>query len=225
MPGNLIEGNIVGVQMVGTVENINKTTALGNTISGDVIDANSYGIFINGAASSQITGNDLSRNTAIGLAITGSLAQLNTATGNQINENGSLVSGASTSSTIGDGVYIEGASNNMIVGNTINSSGLVDQNKQRSGVGVYLFDNASGNQVARNTIKGSSAYGILVYNSAGNLASIPLTGKSANTITGSGIASFREYTGPAPAATIASTSTVTTASIAARKEHKLKKKR
>jgi hypothetical protein len=199
--GNTIGGNVVGVQVAGLVEEVidpsnGKPIPLGNAIVGDVIDGNTDAVFINESSGNQVSANDLSRNTAIGLTIFGALAQSNTATGNTISGNGSASSGVSPSSTVGDGVFISGASNNTIVGNTIDSSGLVKPKGQSNGVGVYLFNRASGNRVASNSIHGSSAYGILVYNSAGNLAQIPRSGKGSNTIGGSGIANFREFTGP-----------------------------
>ncbi len=194
--------------MAGLVEQVTdssngKPIPLGNAIIGDVIDGNTDGVFINESSGNQVSADDLSRNTAIGLAISGALAQTNTATGNTISGNGSASSGASPSSTFGVGVFISGASDNTISGNTIDSSGLVKPKGQSNGVGIYLFDRASGNRVASNTIRGSTAYGILVYNSAGNLAQIPRSGNGSNTIGGSGIADFREFTG---AVTTAATS-------------------
>ena len=48
---------------------------------------------------------------------------------------------------------------------------------------------------------GQHAYGILLFNSAANLPAVPRTGHDANTISGSGIAGFREFTGPLTAST------------------------
>jgi parallel beta-helix repeat protein len=208
--GNTIEGNVVGVQVAGLVEVVKDPTTganipSGNAIVGDVIDANTYGVFLNGTSGNEVAADDLSRNTAIGLSIVGALAQDNTATGDTISGNGSASSGVSPSSTTGDGVFISAAGDNTVVGNTIDSSGQVKPKGQSNGVGVYLFDGASGNRVASNTIRGSSAYGILVYNSAGNLGQIPRVGKGSNTIGGSGIADFREFTGPAASTTTGST--------------------
>jgi parallel beta-helix repeat protein len=204
---NTIAGNVVGIQLAGSIEPLPGFTA-GNTIQGNTIDANTYGVFLTNGSHNKIVGNDLSLNTSIGLSIVGTASGSNTATSNRIFGNGSAASGASSSNPIGDGVYIESAVNNTITGNTIQANGLRGTNP--SGVGVYVFDNASGNKVTSNIIQGNTGYGILVYNSASNLSSIPLNGKTANTIGGSGIASFREYTGPVTTTTTTSASVVTT---------------
>jgi parallel beta-helix repeat protein len=189
---NTIGGNVVGVQVVGIVEKF-ANLPTGNVIVGDTIDFNTYGVFLSGASGNAVVNDNLSLNTSIGLSIVGSLASGNTVTGNTISGNGSLASGPQPGGGNGDGVYIDGAKSNIIEHNTIQNNGL--GGKSPTGVGVYIFDNASGNIVASNVIKGNTAYGILVFNSAANLSSIPMTGKAVNKISGSGIASFREFTG------------------------------
>ena len=114
--------------------------------------------------------------------------------GNTINFDGSPASGAPAGSTIGDGVYIDGARGNTFVRNQIRRNGV--GGPKPSGVGVYLFDGASGNIVANNVIQANTAYGILVFNSASNLGTIPRNGPTANMLGGDGIADFREFTGP-----------------------------
>jgi len=188
-----VTGNTIGIQIVGVVANQGASISSGNSVLQNTIDRNTYGVFINGGKANTITGADISLNSKIGLSILGGSAMGNVVKSNTFNQNGSAASGATAGSTVGDAIYIESASGNTIQNNLIQNSGL--HGKSPNGVGVYIFSNASGNQVSRNTIKGSSAYGIFVYNSAANLSSIPRTGPAQNTISGSGIASFREFTG------------------------------
>src|SRR5262249_45101170 len=65
-------------------------------------------------------------------------------------------------------------------------------------VGVYIVGHAgsaTGNQILGNTIKKNSRYGVILYNAPAN--TVPQSGKGANTIRGSGIANFREFSGAA----------------------------
>ncbi len=103
-----------------------------------------------------------------------------------------------------DGVYIEAAASDGVQGAKPNvlSNNMISGNGQ---VGVYIALEANGNQVRKNTIRNSKQYGIFLYNSAGNLGAIPRTGPDMNMISGSGIANFREYTGP-----LTTTTTTTT---------------
>ena len=198
---NLIEGNVVGVEVVGIVEKF-PGQPTGNLIVGDTVDANTFGVYINEAQGNAILDNDLSRNTSIGLSIVGSLATGNTATGNVIDAN------------LQHGVYIEAAASNGVQGATPN---LIARNEisGNSQVGVYIALQANGNQVRRNTIRKNKQYGIFLYNAAGNLGAVPRTGPDMNQISGSGIADFREFTGPL---------TKTTAGSSTPKGPKVKKK-
>ncbi len=188
---NGIGGNVVGVEVVGLVEKF-PGQPTGNVIVGDTIDANTFGAYINEAQGNAVLGDDLSRNTSIGLSIVGSLATGNTATGDVIDAN------------LQDGVYIEAAASNAVQGASPNqvANNQVDGSGQ---VGVYIALGANGNQVRRNTIRGSKQYGIFLYNAAGNLGAVPRTGPDANAISGSGIADFREFTGPLTTTTGSST--------------------
>jgi parallel beta-helix repeat protein len=178
---NLIGENFIGVEIVGVTSS--------DVIANDRIGGNTFGVYLNGAAGSLIAFNSIVDNTDIGLSILGSLSTTNDVQGNAIQRN------------IFAGVYIEGASNNTIgtlAAKPGSKSGLgVPNNISRNGsVGVYLFGGATGNAFRRNTIQGNGLYGVLLYNSAGNVPGIPRTGPDANQIGGSGIASFREFTGP-----------------------------
>jgi parallel beta-helix repeat protein len=198
---NTIAGNNIGIEIVGVVSQLQsgQSPALfsGNVVEQDTVDLNGYGVFINGGQYNAITGNDLSLNSSIGLAIVGGAAMVNTVTGNTIDLNGSAASGAVAGATVGAGVFIDGAKGNTIASNEINANGLRgSRGALPTGVGVYVFDNASGNRVVRNRMRNNTAYGILVYNSASNLAAIPRTGPDLNSIDGREIAEFREFTGP-----------------------------
>ncbi len=206
---NVIAGNAVGVEIVGVVAQlVAKAAPHGNVVALDTIAGNTFGIFINGGQYNTVVDDGLNLNSQIGLAIVGNSAKGNVAQGNTIAGNGSAASGAPPSSTVGDGVYIQSATGNTIQGNAIRQNGLppdLKGGKLADGVGVYVFDNASGNVVAQNNIQGNTAYGILVFNSASNLGTIYRTGSNKNAIVGSGIADFREFTGPVTTSAAGST--------------------
>jgi hypothetical protein len=196
---DLIAGNTVGVEVTGVVSSIDPQAQQGNVIASETIVRNTFGIFINGGQDVLAVSDNLSFNTEIGLSIVGATAQGNVVENDLISENGSLASGATAGSTVGDGIYIESAADNTIQSNLIDQNGIPTNTKTgqtANGVGLYIFDNARGDQVGKNTLQGNTGYGILVYNSASDLGGVHLNGPSQNTIKSSGIASFREYTGP-----------------------------
>jgi Periplasmic copper-binding protein (NosD) len=177
---NLIRGNNIGVEVAGVLSS--------NAIVENDIDNNAFGVFLNGAAGSLIAFNSIANNTAIGVSILGSLSTSNVVQGNGIDGNTFA------------GVYVEGAAGNTIgtgaAGSSTKSGVGVPNSISRNGsVGVYLFGGASGNEFRRNLIKANGLYGAFLFNSAGNVSGFVRSGPDANRIEGSGIASFREYTG------------------------------
>ena len=120
----------------------------------------------------------------------------------------------------GSGIYVEGGSRNIIGSRPSRTKGVkelpgdgnvVEDNTQ---VGIYIFNAgpATTNTIRSNRIRGvnytgrggpfNGDYGILLYNSSGNLSSpkgttgTSLQGRFSNKIGGTRIARFREYTGP-----------------------------
>ena len=61
------------------------------------------------------------------------------------------------------------------------------------GAGVYIFNHSTGNVVVGNHIVKNQAYGIILYNSAGNSTT---AGLKKNKVSGNPLANFREFTGP-----------------------------
>jgi hypothetical protein len=190
--GNLVGDNLVGVEVAGALSN-------GTTVAQCMITGNSFGVFINDAKSVTIggnasAGNVIARNRSVGVEITGASASGNLVSGNRIDANYSPTLAAATE---GVGVFVSQSTGNAIQDNpSISNNGLV---------GVYLFGvvpgpGAPANMVQRNTITNNIQYGVFLFNSAGNFFSVIQTGPSANRISGSRIANFREFTGPVPTA-------------------------
>lgn len=118
----------------------------------------------------------------------------------------------SSVSVFGSGVYIQSGEKNSVVGNTI---------QDNTQVGVYVFNfgtisstsNTTNNKIVsvpiynviqQNVITGvqhpagpyNGDYGVLLFDSSGNLPGVPQVGPTSNNIQGNRIANFREYTGP-----------------------------
>ena len=184
---NLIEDNIAGVEIVGTVSTTHGnplvTHAIVNQVQFNTITRNLIGVYLNETTNNVIINNTIVGNASIGVALVGNLTTDNLVQGNNINSNRD----AASNPTNGTGVYIESASNNFIQDNTITKNGLV---------GVYLFNGATGNLVRRNRILKNLKYGVFLYNSAGNVNQIIRRGADSNRLQGNVIANFREFTGP-----------------------------
>jgi hypothetical protein len=195
--GNSIEGNLIGVTKA----------AGGQPVS------NQYGIWIDdvtlvtigGTAEGQ--GNEIADNTKAGVYISGV-----DASGNQIEGNSIL--GPVIRSSVGKGtrtnptnpfpigVFIENASSNTIGGTGAGQGNTISGNN----VGVYIVGSggsSTNNQILGNQIgvaanggpdPGNVLYGVIFVNAPDNSA--PESGPGANRIVGSGIANFREYSGP-----------------------------
>lgn len=224
-------------------DNVIRNNKIGPAINSEVNDAsrrigNYYGLEIKNASSNQVDNNDISRNVSVGISIVDTTAINNRVTTNRIKDNGAygevvkkangevipgvirLVPRATGALAYGVGVYIERARNNQIGSAAPTGRGVRENTALGNRIvgntlaNVMIFNNASGNQVRSNTIKGDEAgdrtgqtrdgirretswYGILLYNSIGNLDNnIPRSGKYAPT--GHAFANFREYTGNVP---------------------------
>jgi parallel beta-helix repeat protein len=179
---------------------------------------NVVGIWINDVPGNQIKNNVVSANTQAGVYIDGADASGNVVQGNII---GLGPDGQKTylpvSANIAKedpthqfpiGVYIQDSSNNTVGGTVAGQRNLISDNQ----VGVYIFGkngSSSNNQIIGNWIglaaDGTSSaathnqfYGVILFNAPNNTVppdnGVP-SGPSANTITGSGIANYREFSG------------------------------
>ena len=100
------------------------------------------------------------------------------------------------------GVYIQDASSNTIggtgdgEGNTIsgNSVGVYIFGKSGSSSGNQMLGNSFGSSLGSGPAPGNAFYGVLLSNAPANNA--PGSGAGANRFQRSGIADFREYSGP-----------------------------
>ena len=218
---NHILGNEVGVEVDGSTATNNLialnaigpapgTYAEGSPNVGGL--GNFYGIYVNNTQGNQIIGNQVDRNLSVGVAIVGASADSNSVQGNFVGSNGgyglqspdgqSVTEVAITpgARVFGSGIYIEGGQGNVVAKNTIRDSAQV---------GVYIFNfgaltSAPNNSVTGNVIVGvnhpkgpwNGDYGVLLFDSSGNIPGVPQVGKSMNRISGNRIANFREYTGP-----------------------------
>jgi parallel beta-helix repeat protein len=209
--GNTIVNNAIGPDPA--TDDTKPTDRLGNY----------FGVEIEGASNNVILKNFVRRNISIGVAIigaqaTGNMVKQNTisvngAYGNMLPDGGVQVTTAvpGISQIFGTGVYIESAQNNIIGSQSRSGKkgpreipgdmNFINDNRL---VGVYLFSGALGNQVRSNEINGAfqtggiapGDYGILLYNSAGNVVAVDRAGPFMNKVRNNSIAQFREYTGP-----------------------------
>jgi hypothetical protein len=220
-PFNVISGNSVGIEFT----NINATSSNGvtNTVEYNYIGigknqkalGNVTGILVNDVPGTQIglagAGNTIAGNSEAGVYIIGSDATGNLVQGNDIGlgprgqtYNPLLQTHFRISSTnpFPIGVYIQDSSKNTIGGTAARAGNTISGNN----VGVYIFGtggSSTNNQVIGNLIglsvsggsgRGNLLYGVIFVNAPDNSA--PQSGRSANRITSSGIANFREYSGP-----------------------------
>jgi hypothetical protein len=138
----------------------------------------------------------ISANTSVGVYVLGSASTGNQITGNVIG----LGPDGTQRLPNQTGIYLENAPGNVIGGSTTASRNVISANFI---TGVYILGAQSvGNVVEGNLIGfasngttrvGNGQYGVLLYNAPAN--TVVRSGPSANRITGSGIASFREFTG------------------------------
>jgi titin len=198
--GNLIAGNSTGVELSGFNSSLSgPNMVIGNLIGIDAAGSvvpNEFGVWINDVPNAQIgepgAGNTISGSTQAGVYISGRDATGNKVQGNAIKGTPVLppypVSPSQDPFPIG--VYIQDSSSNTIggtgAGNTISGNNA----------GIYILGHsgsASGNLIGSNQITGSSLYGVILFNAPANM---PESGAGRNTISGSGIADLREYSGP-----------------------------
>jgi hypothetical protein len=219
---NVIGDNVVGIEIAVN----DPVLGNANSIEGNLIGVtkaaggqpvpNLYGIWLNDVGSvtiggtAQGQGNLIADNTNAGVHISGIEA-----TGNQIEGNSILGPNSPPSNnrrgTRTDptnpfpiGVYIENASSNTIGGTGAGQGNTISGNN----VGVYIVGtggSSTNNQILGNLIGASASggpnpgnvlYGVIFVNAPFNSA--PESGPGANRIIGSGIANFREYSGPVP---------------------------
>jgi len=215
---NLISGNYVGVMLATIPGQGNPNLVLGNLIgtdiSGEKSVGNIVGIYINGAAGSQIggtgsgAGNIVSGNTSVGVEIYGSASSGNSIEGNTIGlaaDGRGVFRNSHGLFTQRYGIFILNASANMI-GGTAGGAGNVISGNESAGVFIQsLAGNASGNTVDGNFIglgpggsagPGNNGYGIVLFNAPNN--TIGRAGPAANHFGRNGIADIRLFTGPVP---------------------------
>jgi hypothetical protein len=198
---NVISGNLVGIEISGTESS-------GNVVSGNLVGpasdgtagtGNIVGVYINGAPGNTIggsRGNVISGNNSVGVYILGSPSTGNQVTGNLIG----LAPDGLRPLPNQNGIFMENAPGNVIGGVSATSRNVISANRI---VGVYILGGQSvGNVVEGNLIgydafgrgrHGNGQYGVLLYNAPAN--TVVRSGPSANRITASGIANFREFTG------------------------------
>ena len=225
--GNVISANQVGIQIGGfNSTSTGYNTIIGNYIGiglGASSLGNAFGVWINNVPGNLITDNVISANSKTGIYINGANASGNKDQGTSANVvQGNIIGlgpdGKKTYLPIPSkgakqvlthpfpiGVYIEDSSNNTVGGPLAGQRNVISDNV----VGVYIFGkngSSSNNQIIGNWIglaaDGSSSYatqnqfyGVILFNAPAN--DVPQSGSGANTIRGSGIANFREYSGPA----------------------------
>jgi len=206
-PANVIGGNNVGIEITGvkTGGNVIEGNYIGVTKDGSPI-GNLYGIWIDNVPSNTIggtakgAGNTISGNEWAGVYIFGPDATGNLVEGNSILGRKNKRTKTDPTNPLPIGVFIQNSSSNTIggagAGNTIYGNN----------VGVYIVGtggSATGNQVLGNFIglsangtsrPGNVLYGVILVNAPNN--NVPQSGRSANKIVDSGIANFREYSGP-----------------------------
>jgi titin len=200
--GNLISGNIVGIMISGAESsgNVVAGNLIGPSGSGGAGAGNTVGVYINGAPGNTIggvRGNVVSGNSSVGIYILGSPSTGNVVAGNLIG----LAPDGIQRLPNPTGVYIENAPGNVIGGASASAVNVISAN---SSVGVYILGGQSvgnvveGNLIGSNTAGGRAGnrqYGVLLYNAPTN--TVVRSGPRTNRITGSGIANYREFLGPA----------------------------
>jgi hypothetical protein len=176
--GNLVQGNLIGTDVSGTLD-------LGNTVDGVLIFATSDNTIGSMAAGA---GNAISGNDRHGVTILDTGASGNDVLGNFI---GTDISGTVDLGNTIDGVFIAAASDNTIGGTAAGARNVISGNDDE---GIHIDDDASGNQVLGNFLGtdvtgteglGNSGNGIVVDNAADNSVGGIAEG-AANVISGSG---------------------------------------
>ncbi len=176
--------NTIGGVLVLSADN---TIGGTNTLTGNVISGNAYGVYLEGAgATGNLVIGNLIGTDQTGTKILGSNAdkvdgiEIDGSSNNIIGLP-STVPGTAPGNLIEGyqaGIYLfGGSSNNVIQGNAIRANGISTPNNSGQELGGILLSNASGNKVANNDISSNTGSGIVLFNGAmGNVV-------NANTIT------------------------------------------
>jgi hypothetical protein len=206
---NTVIGNFIGIgeaaSSLGNVVGLWINDVPGTRVTANVISANTQtGVYINGADASGSatlgTKANLVQGNIIGLGPDGKEPYLPVP-----------AKGATQDPTnpFPVGIYIQDSSDNTVGGAVASARNLISDNN----VGVYIFgtnDSSANNQIIGNWIglaaDGSSSpathnqfYGVMLFNAPHN--NVPpdngaTSGPTVNKISGSGIANFREFSGP-----------------------------
>ena len=207
---NVIGGNNVGIEISGFDSSlIGPNFIVGNYIGvtedGSPI-GNYYGIWINDVPNNLIggttngAGNTISDNKWAGVYISGLDATGNLVEGNSILGPNNKGTKTDPTNPLPIGVFIQNASSNTIggagAGNTIygNNVGVYIVGAGGSSTNNQVLDNFIGLSADGGSPPGNVLYGVILVNAPNNNA--PQSGPSANKIVGSGIANYREYSGP-----------------------------
>ncbi len=197
--GNLVEGNLIGTDVTGTVALANGMSGVqvvgssGNTVGGltstarNIISGNAtkYGVVINGsggASNNLVVGNYIGTNAAGTAGIPNSLGVniWNGATDNTIGGTGSagnLISGNAT-----DGIDIDGSSttDNLVEGNDLGTNQALTAAVGNASSGISVYGSSTGNTITGNIAAGN-VYGISLDGASGNLVMQNLVGVTAAT--------------------------------------------
>jgi titin len=213
--GNVVSGNLVGLEVAGSGQDLQSAGPPGNILQGNLVgtDAtgsrpvgNEVGVDLNSSRANLLAGSVVSGNTQFGILLFGNLTTGNALQGNRI---GTAADGR-TAFRNPDGTFlqpigvaIQDASNNTVGGAASGAGNVITGNEQ---AGVYILghsNSAVGNLVAGNAIglnadgsrgAGNGEYGVLLYNAAQNTVS--RSGSGANRFGPVQIAQIREFTGP-----------------------------
>lgn len=204
VPGsrNVISGNQVGIEISGKDSrgNVVVGNAVGPTRAGTAGAGNGIGVYLNQAPANRIggaVGNVISGNAGVGVYLLGGDTTGNLVQGNLIG----LTPDGTRPLPNQNGIYVENAPGNTIGGAAPALRNVISANTV---VGVYLLGpqsihnlvefNRIGTKAVGGGTLGNKQYGVLLYNAPTN--TIVRSGVGTNVIVGSGIANFREFTGP-----------------------------
>ena len=198
--GNLISGNIVGIEISGAESsgNVVAGNLIGPSGSGGAGAGNTVGVYINGAPGNSIGvvgGNVISGNSSVGVYILGSPSTGNVVAGNLI---GLAPDGIQRLPNSDRRLHRERARERRR-GRVVRCRQRDLRQQQRGrlhpwrSVGRNVVEgNLIGSNIAGRRA-GNRQYGVLLYNAPAN--TVVHSGRNTNRITGSGIANYREFIG------------------------------
>ena len=164
--GNVIEGNYLGTDAVGTAD-------LGNSLDGILIDDSANNVI--GGTTPQ-TRNIISGNNIHGVRIIGTASTNNTVQGNYIGVN---ASGSGPLGNTYNGIWVAAGANNNLIGGTAPGAGNVISGNSDTGIEIQ-DSNSTGNRIEGNII-GLNAAGTAAI---GNLDGVIIEDAPNNTIGG-----------------------------------------